>query len=343
MGVGIQYVTEFQNPVTSQSGHVVVDGEGCWSNTNLVYDAASDTWIDPCAQGLTGNFAIRVQFEPLCPDKVGDIEGDGDIDVRDFAPFQAAFTGLNGDAFARPTIYSDLNNDLVVDPNDFNILLDHFTGPDVFVSCPDPNLLPISDNPDVPLAARQAPDQGATSTERWTYTQVAVVLGILLLLYTLFVGPRIQSACRVTNAANFASGGTQVTTLEEDRIQAAIDFLQTMGDADSDAAYFFLAQPQYYNARIFQKIKIDHSVSEDDTEFAATRSFDVIVLHHTFVTGDHWDQWGMEGLVLVLFAEWQHLEQPGWTERQVQEWLMDWRERTSFEDVAPEFGHGFGD
>jgi len=64
---------------------------------------------------------------------------------------------------------------------------------------------------------------------------------------------------------------------------------------------------------------------------------------HTFVTGHHWDQWGVDGLALVLFAEWQHREEPGFTERQCQDWLIQWRQAVGFENVAPEFGHGFGD
>jgi len=174
--------------------------------------------------------------------------------------------------------------------------------------------------------------------------QIGVALAIGAILLTFVIGPCVQSSCRTANRTSFATGGSFVNALEEDRIRAAIDYLGNMyDDQDSQDAYFWLVQAGAYNPRVTGAVRVNRSVTEDDTEFAATHVLGRITIHHTFITGDHWDEWGVEGLALLLFAEWQHNWQPGYTEHQCQGWLMQWRERNNLEDVAPEFGHGFGD
>lgn len=106
-----------------------------------------------------------------------------------------------------------------------------------------------------------------------------------------------------------------------------------------------LTQTPYYYPEWSNKIKVNRSVAEDDTQFAACHDSVAgnIYLHHSYVTGDRWDQWGVDGLALLLFGEWQHIEEPYWTERQCQAWLEQWRQEVGWQNVAPEIYHEYSD
>jgi hypothetical protein len=350
LGVGLMYVTEFEHPVWSGSSHIVVGNEGCWSGYDLVYDYSAQEWVNPCALGMPGNFAIRVVFEPLCPERLGDNDGDFDIDLHDYAMLQAAATGPTGDVFGTPAVYVDLNNDYAIDSDDLAILAGNFTGPDNDVVCPEfpaPGLpldsalqfsTSLADHPAGPL---RLPAELPTDGLRWTYVDVAVGL-VLASLLAMIIGPCVGASCRQTGAVGFATGHPNPTEAEADRIRLAIDRIGQLPGQLSEDCYFYLSQGGWYNPEVFGLIRINRSVSEDDVAYAATHALNRITIHQSFFDGDRWDQWGIDGLALLLFSEWQHINGCG-AERDCQEQLMQWRQEVGFEDIAPEFGHGFGD
>ena len=360
IGIGIQYVTEFDHSVWEGSGHIVNSNQGCWPETNKVFNYSTQTWLDPCLYGMPGNFTIRAKFERLCPQRTGDIDGDMDIDLIDYATLQADATGPGGDVFGTERIRSDLNNDYSIDFEDLAILIANLGGPDMPVTCPPPrdeadtgrdcpSLIRVYDPTvpsDIPPALLVMPLEIDGGTFRWTYTQLAVGLAIGGLLLTFVVGPCVQSGCRAVNRSTFMAEGQIVDETEEQRIRAALDLIGNIGfggDDDAYWCYWWYMQVGGYNPQVTGTIKVNRVRPEDDVQFAATHGFNKVVIHHTFITGDHWDLWGVDGLALLLFAEWQHQERPNWSERQCQEWLMQYRDRNNLEHIAPEFGHGFGD
>ncbi len=73
--------------------------------------------------------------------------------------------------------------------------------------------------------------------------------------------------------------------------------------------------------------------------FAAQRILGepVVVVHVDFVTGPDFSP---EFLALLLFAEWQHIDRPGESERQLEVRLKAFRQRVGLTDLHPEFQHG---
>lgn len=351
LGIGLMYVTEFEQAVGPSSTHIVVDNAGCWPGYNLVYDYSADEWVNPCGLGMPGNFGIRVVFEPLCPERLGDNDGDFDIDMHDFAMLQTAFTGPTGDVFGTPAVYVDLDNNYAIDFDDFTILATNFTGPDIVVVCPDfdgreppPDsaLQLVSSLTGHPAGPLKLPAEWPSGGLRWTYTQLAVGIALLAVL-TFGIGTCVSFTCRVTGATNFATGQPICTAEEADRIRLAIDRIGQLPGQLSEDCYFYLAQPGFYNPETFGLIRINRTAGEDDTAYGATHVLSRITIHQSFFDGDRWNEYGIDGLALLLFAEWQHINEPGFTERQCQEQLMQWRQQVGFQEVAPDFTHGFGD
>ncbi len=351
VGIGLMYVTEFEHAVGSSSTHIIVDNEGCWPGYNLVYDYSAQEWVNPCALGMPGNFGIRVLFEPLCPQRLGDNDGDFDIDLHDYAMLQAEATGPTGDVFGTPGVYVDLDNNYAIDFDDFTILAADYTGPDNDVVCPefpgprlplDSALQLVSSLAGHPSGPLKLPAELPTGGLRWTYGQLAVVLLIAVVL-VFAIGPCISFTCRQSGATSFTADGVIPNVSEADRIRLAIDRIGQLPGQLSEDCWFYLAQGAWYNPEVTGMIQINRSVTEDDTAYGATHVLGRITIHQSFFDGDRWDQWGIDGLALLLFSEWQHYNEPGWDERQCQQQLIQWRQQVGFEDIAPEFGHGFGD
>jgi hypothetical protein len=352
VGIGLMYVTEWQYAVWSGSTHIVVGNQGCWPGYNLVYDYSAQEWVNPCALGMPGNFAIRVVFEPLCPQRLGDNDGDFDIDLRDYAMLQREATGPTGDVFGTSGVYVDLDNDYAIDFGDFTILAGDYTGPDNDVVCPefpgptlplDSALRLVGSLADHPIGSINLPADLPTGGLRWTYTQVAVVLFVATVL-ALTIGPCVRLACRSTGLAIFVANSSTVNDLEQDRIRLAIDRIGELPGDDAANCHLLLNQSAYYNPQFTEYIKVNRVAPEDDTSFVATHDVSGrICLHYSYVTGDRWYHEGIDGLALLLFSEWQHIEQAQWTERQCQQWLQQWRQQVGWQYVAPEVHHEWTD
>jgi len=137
-----------------------------------------------------------------------------------------------------------------------------------------------------------------------------------------------------------------MTSFENSRLVQALDCLQQFGfngDQEAEDAWFWWSQAQAYNSHIFGNPNINRTADEEEIEIAATIILNQVTIHHSFITGQNWTMWGKDSLVLLLFAEWQHVDCPSCTEEQLQPGFIDFRERNNLEDVAAGFGHGFGD
>lgn len=83
--------------------------------------------------GLTDDHARIPEFEirGLVPDAVGDFDGDGDVDLDDYALFQRCLT-LPGATFTDPACApADLNSDTHIDSSDFTLFLNCMSGPGI--------------------------------------------------------------------------------------------------------------------------------------------------------------------------------------------------------------------
>lgn len=397
IGIGVQYLGEYATtpPVSTGSGHVLTGSAGCWPSFNYVFDQESQSWVEPCP-GLNGNFGIRVKFEPLCPERIGDINGDLRINAVDSAILAANIFGPGDDIWDSSAIYADCDNDYDTDLRDWALLQNNFTS-NSLVSCGSAvagslagslrELLPgtvtrvtdgsvgflpemLANLPLVPTVSSLERDTvfplgsgGGTVAGGWNIRQISVALVIVAIVSTLIIGPCVTSSCRNVNRAAFVVGGSVIDdgSIEETRIRAAMNRLQEWGNCRDEAeeAWFALSALQFNNPWLSGNPRVNYQVSEDDLEFAACRltTGNLVILHHTFVTGEHWNklvaQGGQElaisGIALLLFAEWQHMNEPGSAERPLQVKLAAFKQALKNCGEIPqsglyeEFGHGYGD
>lgn len=379
IAIAVQYLTEFAaNPPISQgSGHILTSGAGCWQGYNHVFDAASETWLQPCP-GLNGNFGIRAEFQPLCAQRIGDANGDSRVGLPDHLWYAPRIAGPGVDIWDYDSIYGDTDGDWDLDLRDWATLQNNFTGLGN-VPCGGSARERISSEirsartgevvslasgiaalPRPVSALREGLDSDVgVVAGGWNLRQISVAIAIAAVVITLIIGPCVQSTCRNVNRSGFMAGSSDIEdgSVEEVRIRKAMDRLEEWGSCDSvfEDAWFRLSDLQFYNPWLGNP-RINYQASEDDIEFAASRLFEQVVIHHSFITGEHWNAAVDEGgedlavsaLALLLFAEWQHIDQPQLTERQCQvEYLRAQDRLIQCHEIPhrlnPGFGHGFGD
>jgi hypothetical protein len=95
----------------------------------MVYALVADLRTDP------GTFSLYKKNNPspnCCNDVPDDIDGDPDVDVDDFAAYQACFTGSTAPATLSPTCAClDRNHDGKVEAFDFGVFLNCARGPSI--------------------------------------------------------------------------------------------------------------------------------------------------------------------------------------------------------------------
>lgn len=213
------------SPLRQDSSHIVTASDGCWPGYNSVYDWDTETWLDVCP-GLNGNFTFRPHFVLLCPERIGDIDGDEDIDFADLAIFTNYMAGPDFDQWISQGVLVDHDNDYDVDLADFSIFQNNFTA-GANVGCP---VFPMpqaastgTSYPAFPidqLGSRGTTDfmpyasfglerahqpDGPSGATQWTLIQVAAVVGITaaIVSVSLVIGPCVAQSCRDVNATLF--------------------------------------------------------------------------------------------------------------------------------------------
>ncbi len=369
LSVGVKYEGTISGNVNPTLGHVVSAGTTtaeCTPGANLVWNDRAQEWIDPCAAGMFGNFAIRATAQLLCPapgggPRVGDIVPDGAVNVGDWA---ALVDDLAGPAFEYGygsfALRSDLTGDRRVDLRDVGVLQRHFgesvpcgSGPlragegDAMANTDDLSPAPLEKSfPGIHAEVQRLPTRVAADARlRYTVLQIGIIVFLAIIL-AVIVGTCIRSGCRAVGKAEFASQGATMDDDEANRLRQALDCLLELGedgDQDAEDAWFWWSELQAYNAEILGNPKINRTVSDDDLTYCAVKILNRVTFHHTYITGSRWGQYGKNGIVILLFAEWQHHDCPNCSEEDLQPGLMNFRVRHNLVNVAPEFGHGFGE
>jgi len=138
----------------------------------------------------------------------------------------------------------------------------------------------------------------------------------------------------------FFAAGVNASSIEQDRIVQALEQLRIWGeegDADAEQAWFWYSTVGAYNA-FLGIIKVNRW--DDNEDIYAAEKLQRVVVHKDFVTG--W-RWNVRLLALILFAEWQHINDSNASEASLQPAFRQFRSRHGLDDLAPEFQHGFSE
>jgi hypothetical protein len=139
---------------------------------------------------------------------------------------------------------------------------------------------------------------------------------------------------------SFRLDAVNPTSTEQDRLNQALDWLLATGDAEAIRCAIWYDEHLARQSTIFGTIRINHWADKEGFVAQRLAIENRVIVHVDFVTGQ---EFGEELLGLILFAEWQHIDDPGATERQLEVRLKAFRQRTGTTDVAPEIQHGFGE
>jgi hypothetical protein len=351
----IEYLTEYENPVNPDSGHIITDDAGCWPGMCLIFDSARGDWIDLCQAGGTGNFAIRAKYTPLCPEKVGDTNGNLHIDLADFAQLQATASGSGVDVFSidRSKIYPDLDNDMDVDAADAQILVGHYTGPAIEVVCPRDGgsggggpgspVIVVTDPAaqGVPEALWQIPLNLAgpgPGSPRFDYLQAVLVTALIAdLVFCLRLAYKDSESARDNDKLDFVQDVARPTSAQMANINDGLAYLQNMSIDDPGWRELTnMCVAWYQEEANMRAVFISHR-DEDHVSLLATHiqvnHENRITLHRTWVNETtptppipvtRFDQFRAAGVAVVLFGEWEHIAHPNWDENTCNNEFIDW-------------------
>jgi hypothetical protein len=142
--------------------------------------------------------------------------------------------------------------------------------------------------------------------------------------------------------AELFGNSTNPTIAEAQRIRAAIDRLNSLGNPDSNRAFVeLLGRDKWYNAEVFGGIVLNRKAPEDVSLRASVyKGSRNIAIHESLVNPPVWDDNALRILAVALFAEWQHTDQPGMNESQCQTWLEQWLQQVGWDDLNLPFYHG---
>jgi hypothetical protein len=162
---------------------------------------------------------------------------------------------------------------------------------------------------------------------------VAIVI-VLILAYWLW--GLLGSASFFGNSTNPNNGA------EIQRIRAAIDRLNSLGNPDSNRAFAgMLGGDQWYNANVLGGIVLNRQPLADVSLRASVfKGSRIIAVHESLVNPPVWDDNALRILAVALFAEWQHTDEPNWSENQCQTWLEQWLQQVGWNDLNLPFHHG---
>lgn len=226
--VGIEYVNDLGQPVSTSSGHLTTDADGCQVDTNLVYNSTTAQWLDPCAAGMSGDFVIRVVFESMGTGCLGDSDCDADVDVRDFGDFLECFSG-GGVAAVLECLPFDCDGDTDVDLEDYAAFAGCVAGPgtacnpacatclgNFATETPDGYSRTLSRSVAEVLRMGSVDgvrmigfpeaqlDGGVSGPASWSLVQISVAVAIVSIIFVAFIGPCWSATCRATLGLTFS-------------------------------------------------------------------------------------------------------------------------------------------
>lgn len=137
-------------PIDTRTLALATSVDGIWWSYNYIAESVDgqpgtfNNAFDLANADAPGNLAMRAEFKPLCPNRVGDtnwifewdsLVGDCQINEDDLYWLQACKQGPGVSTFGTYCDYVDLDNDHDVDNDDEAILMQNWTG-DALVQCP---------------------------------------------------------------------------------------------------------------------------------------------------------------------------------------------------------------
>lgn len=362
--VGVEYVNDLEQPVNSLSGHLTTDADGCQPGKNLIFDVASAQWMDPCSVGMSGDFVIRIVFGSMGTGCFGDYDCDSHVDLGDVGAFQACFSG-DGVAALLGCLPFDCDGDSDVDVTDYAALVGCLAGPEATCNpgcavcvggagLANPNEHPFAllrslvDSlqtagfEGVPPAEFQAilSNGGVIAAPAFSLIQISIVIAIIAIITVFFVGPCWSASCRLGQSVLFRQQASNPDSTEQAKINQALDWLLQLHDFEADRASVWYDSHSARQSTLFGTIRVNHVV--DRQGFVAQRILgeSVVVVHVDFVTGF---EFSPEILGLLLFAEWQHIDDPSLSERQAEDRLKAFRQRVGLTDIRPDIQHGWSE
>lgn len=301
----------------------------------------------------------------------GDFDSDGDVDIDDIAIFEACGTGpgVPYDPMALPLgcplvpdgddrIAADSDRDGDIDHTDFGALQSLF-GKTVTVAMPADATDFVRDQIASGDAVRAIPfantsgEGASTNASRGNSRQAPEIetsvsdpeahLLLVGLITIVFIAILIYLLWGSVSGASFFAHSTNPNVgTEIQRIRDAIDRLNGLGHPDANQAFLVLGDERHYNSELFGGIVLNRESLEDVSLRATVNTqTQTIGVHESYVLPGTWDDNAERLLTLILFAEWQHIHEPTWTEDQCQVWLDQFIEDIGWTDLRPlPFHHG---
>jgi hypothetical protein len=288
----------------------------------------------------------------LIPDGDGiilaDLDRDGDVDQADFAQLQVNYGSQSGMALATGRSASKSPFGRLADPADKALSrIPLLTSDPKANGAPDVSrtpgfaagVKPVSDQypADCRLRAPTFDEQGAK--ENRPQVNLNLVFGIIIVIAVLLLAYLLWGWL---HPAGFFANSTYPTSTEAQRIRAAIDRLNSLGNPDSNRAFAeLLGSDKWYNAEVFGGIVLNRQppadVSLRASVFKASKN---IAVHESLVNTPVWDDNALKILAVALFAEWQHTDEPQMSENECQTWLEQWLQQVGWNDLNLPFHHG---
>ncbi|GMV96564.1 MAG: hypothetical protein AMXMBFR83_09290 [Phycisphaerae bacterium] len=243
----------------------------------------------------------------------------------------------------------------------------HQSSPPALTEPADSGLVPVpQDRFNLPtLTALLSPDLTSPRTgveytgprPRWTLAEAAVGAAILAVVLALVLPPILNgidlARFKVKTDGFIYSGkhrGIWVDETGEDDpirldVAAALQALRNTGNPKAiQCVNWYESLGWESNGHHIIAINVEQA----DTDLAPCAATEphldrTIILHHAYVERqyNYYKQWGVKGIAILLFAEWQHQNEPGKSEPNCQTDLENWRSQVpAFQNVAPEVIHG---
>lgn len=286
--VGVEYVNDVEQPVNTLSGHLTTDADGCQPGKNLIYDATTAQWIEPCTAGMSGDFVIRIIFESMGTACFGDADCDSHVDLGDVGAYQGCFSG-DGVAALLECLPFDCDGDSDVDLTDYAAWAGCIAGPGTTcnpgcAACvggsrvADPKEHPVAllgslvNSPqsaglDSALPARLGAiltDGEVITATAFTLIQIGIFIAIIAAITLFFIGPCWSAACRSNRAFNFRGDATNPGTTEQARINEALDWLAfEVNDTEAEECAIWCDSHLARQSTLFGTIKVNHWIDRE--------------------------------------------------------------------------------